>query len=60
VQLDLLVAGADQMVDNVRRRRVAAGAAEPLGAGKALDDAAGVVDAAVCAGVCGELDPGDA
>lgn len=47
MQLDFLVAGADEMVDNVRGRRVAAGTAEPLAAGKALDDAAGVVDAAV-------------
>jgi hypothetical protein len=45
------------MVDDMRRRRVATGAAEPLAAGKALDDAAGVVDAAVGTGVCGEFYP---
>jgi hypothetical protein len=47
VQLDFLVAGADQVVDNVRRRRVAAGTAEPSAASQALDDAASVVDAAI-------------
>lgn len=51
------MAGAHKMVDDVRRRRIATGAAEPLAAGQALDDAAGVVDATVCAGVCGEFDP---
>lgn len=47
MQLDFLVAGADQMVDDVRRRRVATGTAEPLAAGQTLDDAPGVVDATV-------------
>lgn len=47
MELDFLVAGSHQVVDDVRRTRVAAGAAEPLVAGKALDNAAGVVDAAV-------------
>lgn len=47
MQLDFLVAGADEVVDDVRRRSVAAGAAEPLVAAEALDDAAGVVDPTV-------------
>jgi hypothetical protein len=50
VELDFLVAGANQVVDDVRGGSVAAGAAEPLVAGQALDDAGGVVDAAVAGG----------
>jgi hypothetical protein len=46
------------VIDDVRRRGVATGTAEPLATGKALDDAASVVDATVCTGVCGEFDPG--
>lgn len=47
VQLDFLVAGAYEMIDDMRRRRITAGAAEPFTAGKALDDAAGVVNTAI-------------
>jgi len=47
VQLDFLVTGADKMVDDVRRRRVAAGAAEPFATGKALDNTAGIVNTTV-------------
>jgi hypothetical protein len=58
VQLHFLVTCADKMIDDVRRRGVATGTAEPLATSKALDDAARVVDATVCTGVCGEFDPG--
>lgn len=47
MQLDFLVASSHQVVDDVRGGSVAAGAAEPLVAGKALDDTAWVVDTAV-------------
>jgi hypothetical protein len=47
VKLDFLVAGADEVVDDVRGGSVSAGAAEPLGAGQTSDDAARVVNAAV-------------
>lgn len=47
VQLDLLVSGTDQVVDDVRRGGVASRAAEPLAAGKALDHTAGGMDATV-------------
>ena len=50
VELHLLVACADKVVDDVRTTCVAACRAEPLAAGEALDDAARVVDAAVRAG----------
>ena len=38
------------MVDNVRSGRVATGAAEPLAAGQAANDRAGVVDTAISRG----------
>ena len=47
MELDFLVASSNKVVDDVRRRSVAAGAAEPLVAGQALDDAASVVYATV-------------
>jgi hypothetical protein len=50
VQLDFLVPGADQVVDDVGGGGVAAGAAEPLVAGQALYDAGGIVYAAVAGG----------
>lgn len=47
MKLDLLVASSYQMVDDVGRRGVAAGTAEPLVASQALDDAGRIVNAAV-------------
>jgi hypothetical protein len=47
VELDFLVAGANKVVDDVRGRRVATSAAEPLTAGETFDDATGVVNTAV-------------
>lgn len=49
MELDFLVTGANEMVDDVRRRRVATSAAEPLAACETLDDAAGIVNTTVCA-----------
>ena len=49
MELHLLVASANKVVDDVRGRGIATGAAEPLVAGQALDDTAGVVDAAIAA-----------
>lgn len=56
MELDFFVAGADKVIDDVRRRRVAAGAAEPLAACQTLDNTACVMDAAVGAGVGWQLD----
>jgi hypothetical protein len=47
VELDFLVASADQVVDDVGGRGVAASAAEPLVASKTLDDTASTVDATI-------------
>lgn len=49
MQLDLLVASTNEVVDNMGGRGIAAGAAEPLVAllVQALDDARRVVDAAI-------------
>lgn len=47
MKLDLLMAGADQVVDDVRGRGVPTGAAEPLGTTETADDGAWVVDAAI-------------
>ena len=47
MELDLLVAGSNKVVDDVRRARISSGAAKPLVARKALDDGAGRVDTAV-------------
>ena len=47
MQLDLFMAGADEVVHDMRRRKVTLSTAEPLVAGKALDDACGVVYATV-------------
>ena len=47
VELDLLVTGAHEMVDDVRGRGVTTSAAEPLVACQALSHAAFVVNAAV-------------
>jgi hypothetical protein len=44
VERNLLVSGADEVVDDVGTRCAAAGVAEPFVAGEALDDAAGGVD----------------
>jgi hypothetical protein len=49
VQLDLLMASANQMINDVGGRGVAAGAAEPFVAGEALDDASRIVNAAITA-----------
>lgn len=49
MQLNFLVSGSDQMVDDVRGRRVAAGRTEPFVAGQTFDDASRVVDATVAA-----------
>ena len=50
MELNFLVASADEMVDDVRGRGVAAGATEPFLADKTLDDAGGIVDAAIASG----------
>lgn len=47
MQLDLLVASPNEMVDDVRGGCVATSAAKPLIAGKAFDNTARVVDAAI-------------
>lgn len=47
MQRDLLVLGANEVVNDVRTRGRAARVAEPLVADEALDDAGGVVDTAV-------------
>ena len=47
MKLNFLVAGSYEVIDDVGGRSVSASAAEPLGAGKTSNDAAGVVDAAV-------------
>ena len=47
MELDLLVAGSNKVVDDVRRARIASGAAKPFVAREALDDGAGRVDTAV-------------
>ena len=52
MQLDLFVASADQMVDDVRRRGIAASATEPLIAGETLDNASSIVDATISTQVC--------
>lgn len=44
---DLLMFRANEMVDDVRRRRVSARVAEPFGAHEAFDHGRGVVDATV-------------
>ena len=49
MQLNLLVASANQMIDDVGGRGVAAGAAEPLVTGEALDDASRIVNTAITA-----------
>jgi hypothetical protein len=49
VQLDLLVASADQMVDDVGGRGIAPGTAEPLVAGEAFDDASCIMNATITA-----------
>jgi hypothetical protein len=50
VQLDLLVATSNQVVDDVGGRSVASGAAEPLVASQALDDASWIVDSTIAVG----------
>lgn len=47
MKLHLLVSGSDQVVDDVRGGRVAAGTAEPLATSQTFDDAAWIVDAAI-------------
>lgn len=47
MELDLFVASANEMVDNVGGGCVSASATEPLVARQALDDAAGVMDATI-------------
>ena len=47
MQRDLLVLGADEVVDNVGTGSGSAGIAEPLVADKTLDNARGVEDAAI-------------
>ena len=49
MQLHLLVAGTDKMIDDVRRRSVATRAAKPLATCQAPYDAAWIVDATVTA-----------
>jgi hypothetical protein len=56
VELDFLVASSDKVVDNMGRRGVAAGTAEPFIARETFDNATGVVDSAVRASVGGEFD----
>lgn len=47
MQLNFLVSSPDQMVDNMRRRGVATGTAEPLTASQAFNNAAWVMDSTV-------------
>lgn len=47
MQLNFLVAGADKVVNDVRRGSVAASATEPLVTGQALDNTGSVMDAAI-------------
>ena len=59
VELDFLVASADEVVDDVRCGAIAAGATEPLVASQALDDRGRGMDPAVTkmlgsAGVSGQ------
>lgn len=47
MQLNFLVAGANQVIDDMGRRRISTGAAEPLVARKTFDNAARVMNATV-------------
>lgn len=51
MQLDFLVASSNEVIDDMRRRGIATGAAEPLVARETFHHAAGVMDTAV-SGIC--------
>ena len=52
MQLHLLVSRSDEVIDDVGGRAVASGAAEPLVASQALDDAGWGVNATVAVATC--------
>ena len=47
MQLDFLMAGSDQMVDDVGRGSVSTSATEPFAAAEATNNAAGIMNSAV-------------
>jgi len=47
VQLYFLVTGPNEVVDDMGRRGVTAGAAKPFAAGQAFDNGAWIMDAAI-------------